>query len=290
MTTLERATTVAHLPAGPMEYRLEPRGQAAIIVFHGGHMRAGLALGEEVFSAAGYTVLVPSRPGYGRTPLQTGTSPGGFADATSELCRHLGIDQVAAVVGISAGGRTAVTMAARHPELAQRLILESALGFLPWPGRRLRLGAPLAFSALIEKATWAVVRALLRRSPAAGLRTMLGGLSTESIDKVLAALSDEDRATLIALFSTMRSGRGFLNDLRSTPDVASQVTQPTLIIASRKDGAVPFVHAQSLAAGIPHAEQILSDSASHFIWFAHDYPLIANQIRDFLSADPSQRG
>jgi hypothetical protein len=40
-----------------------------VVIFHGGHVRAGLALGEEVFAEAGYTLLVPSRPGYGRTPL-----------------------------------------------------------------------------------------------------------------------------------------------------------------------------------------------------------------------------
>jgi pimeloyl-ACP methyl ester carboxylesterase len=247
-------------------------------------------MGEEVFSAAGYTVLAPSRPGYGRTPLRTGTSPGGFADATAELCRHLGIDRIAAVVGVSAGGRTAVTMAARHPGLVRRLILESSLGFLPWPERRLRLGAHFAFRAPVEKATWGAVRVLLRTHPAAGLRTMLGVLSTEPIDEVLGTLSDEDRAYLIALFSTMRSGRGFLNDLHSTPDVTSQITQPTLIIASRKDGAVPFAHARSLAAGIPHAEQIVSDSSTHLIWLSPDYPVIAGKVRDFLAAESSQRG
>ncbi|MFI9561568.1 alpha/beta fold hydrolase [Nonomuraea endophytica] len=194
------------------------------------------------------------------------------------------------MVGISAGGRTAVTTAARHPDLVQRLILESSVAFLPWPERSLRLGAHLAFPALAEKATWSAVRTLLRLNPTIGLRTMLGGLSTEPIDAVLAALSDGDRATLIALFSTMRSGRGFLNDLHHVPDATSQVTQPTLIIASRKDGAVPFAHAQSLAAGIAHAEQIVSDADTHFIWFAHDYPAIADKITSFLAADPVVRG
>ncbi|MFI9561569.1 hypothetical protein [Nonomuraea endophytica] len=67
MTMTERPTAVARLTAGPVEYRLERRGEAAVVILHGGHMRAGLALGEEVFGAAGYTVLVPSRPGYGQT-------------------------------------------------------------------------------------------------------------------------------------------------------------------------------------------------------------------------------
>src|SRR6266568_8527727 len=100
-TTTDRPTTTAHLDAGLVEYRWEQRGDATVVVFHGGHVRAGLAVGEEVFAESGYTVLAPSRPGYGRTPLQTGVSVRGFADATRALCEHLGIGKVAAVVGTS---------------------------------------------------------------------------------------------------------------------------------------------------------------------------------------------
>jgi pimeloyl-ACP methyl ester carboxylesterase len=65
-----------------------------------------LASGEEVFAAAAYTLLAPSRPGYGRGPLSTGGSVEGYTDVVRALCAHLGITQVAAVVGISGGGPT----------------------------------------------------------------------------------------------------------------------------------------------------------------------------------------
>lgn len=285
---VERPTAVVNVAAGPVEYRLERRDEAAVVVFHGGHMRAGLALGEEVFAECGYTVLVPSRPGYGRTPLSTGTSPGGFADVTRELCRHLGIDRVAAVVGISGGGHTAVSMAARHPGLVSGLILESAVGFLPWPDRLTRVGGQVVFDSVIEGVTWGGMRALLRVSPGLGLRALLGGLSTEPVERVLAALSAEDRATLVALFSRMRSCHGFRNDLRAmteefSVDVTAEVTQPALVIASRRDGAVPFAHAESLAASLPHAELVASEAMTHFLWFGDDYPGIADKIRRFLA-------
>src|SRR6266540_690160 len=154
MTGVERPTTVVRLDAGPVEYRLERRGDATVVVFHGGQHRAGLALGEEVFADAGYSVLVPSRPGYGRTPVSTGTSVTGFADVTRALCAHLGITRVAAVVGTSGGGPTAVTTAARHPDLVQRLILQCAVGPLPYPDRRTRLGAHVMFAGATEGATW----------------------------------------------------------------------------------------------------------------------------------------
>jgi pimeloyl-ACP methyl ester carboxylesterase len=74
MPALERPTTVTELSCGPVKYRLEHHGlhhghddSSTVLILHGGHMRASLPLGEEVFTEAGYSVLVPSRPGYGRT-------------------------------------------------------------------------------------------------------------------------------------------------------------------------------------------------------------------------------
>jgi pimeloyl-ACP methyl ester carboxylesterase len=105
VTGVERRTTVVRLAAGLVEYRLEERGDATVVVFHGGNQRAGPALGEEIFADAGYTVLAPSRPAYGRTPVSTGTSVTGFADVTRTLCAHLGITRLAAVLGTSGEDR-----------------------------------------------------------------------------------------------------------------------------------------------------------------------------------------
>jgi pimeloyl-ACP methyl ester carboxylesterase len=289
MTGADRSTTVVRLGAGPVEYRLEQRGDATVVVFHGGHQRAGLALGEEVFADAGYTVLAPSRPGYSRTPLSTGTSVAGFADVTRTLCEHLGIARVAAVVGTSGGGATAVAMAGRHPDLVQRLILQCTVGPLPWPGRLARLGAHVMFTGATEHATWRAVRALMRLAPETGLRLWLGELSTLSGREVVAALRPGDSAALVALFSQMRSGRGFLNDLQPTPDVTADIHQPTLVIATRRDGGVPFAHAEALAAHIRHAELVESQADSHLIWFGPDWPDIAETIRAFLVTNPTPR-
>lgn len=284
MLELVQPTAVACLPAGQVEYRLDRRGDTVVILCHGGYVRAGLALGEEVFAAAGHTVLVPSRPGYGRTPLSTGTSVEGFADVIRELCARLGIARVAAAVGISGGGPTAATLAARHTDLIERLILISAVGWLPYPGRWTRLGTYLAFNVRTERLTWALVHTLARRAPDVCLRLMLRSLSTVPVDEVVAALHARDRDFLITLFTQMRSGGGFLNDLRSTPDVTARIGQPTLVIASRTDGGVAFTHAESLAAAITHAELIESHAHTHFVWLGADWPTIAGRIDTFLSA------
>ncbi|MEU4245195.1 alpha/beta hydrolase [Actinoplanes sp. NPDC026619] len=290
MPDLVRPTATIQLPAGRLEYRLDRRGDAVVLVFHGGHVRAGLALGEDAFAAAGCTVLAPSRPGYGRTPLATGPTVERYADVVRDLCASLGITRVAAVVGISGGGPTAATMAARHSGLVERLILVSAVGWLPYPTRRIRLGAHLAFGPATERLTWATVHALTRIAPRPVLRTMLRSLSTHPADEVVAALTTEDRTMLLTLFSQMRSGRGFRNDLRPTPDITPQITQPTLVIATRTDAGVPFAHAESLTSTIQHAVLIESQALSHFVWLGADWPAIAAQIEAFLTTDPPAGG
>jgi pimeloyl-ACP methyl ester carboxylesterase len=287
MTDPHMPTTVAHLDHGPVEYRHDRRGDATVVVFHGGHMHAGLALGEDVFTDLGYTVLVPSRPGYGKTPVTTGGSPDRFVHVVRQLSERLGIERIAAVVGISAGGPTAIAMASRYPQVVQRLILQCAVGALPWPDLRTRLGARVMFNGVTEKVTWTLVRGLMRRAPNAGLRLLLRDLSTEPTGQVIAALEDKDRATLLALFTRMRSGQGFLNDLRNGPAPTPAISQPTLIVASRHDASVPLAHAEALASGISHAELVVSEADSHFIWFGVDYPMITDRMRRFLGSDPA---
>ncbi|MGH1552302.1 alpha/beta fold hydrolase [Streptomyces sp. L7] len=216
----EHPTVLAELAAGRVEYRFDRRGPVTVVVFYGGHMRAGLSLGEEVFAEAGCSVLVPSRPGYGRTPVSTGLSATGFADVTAALCGHLGITEVAAVVGVSGGGPTAVAMAARHPALVQRLLLKSAVGPPPWPGRRTRLGARIVFAPHTERVSWALVHLLMRYAPDAGLRILLRDSTLLPVRDVVAELRPEDRTRLVALFSRMRSGRGF------TRGISSEVAAP----------------------------------------------------------------
>ncbi|MGI5181376.1 alpha/beta fold hydrolase [Dactylosporangium sp. CA-152071] len=275
-------TDIARLRAGPVEYRLERRSAPVVLLLHGGHMRAGLSLGEDVFD--GHTLLVPSRPGYGRTPLSTGTTPVGFADAARDLCEHIGITSLAAVVGVSGGGPTAVAMAARHPGLVRRLVLQSAVGPLPWPDRRTRLGAHVVFAPRLEGATWAQVRRLLHRAPDTVLKFLLDDLSTLPAEAVLRRLAPADRAALIDLFTRMRSGHGFVNDLRPSLDLTGDVSQPALVIATRNDGAVPFAHAEALTRSITHAELVESDADSHFVWFGTNWPAVTDRVRRFLAS------
>src|SRR5690606_29127818 len=113
-----------------------------------------------------YSVLAPSRPGYGDTPLMAGGSVAQYADLVRALCADLGISRAVAAVGVSAGGPTAATMAARHPDLVERLILVSSRGWGSYPDSRgMRLGAGLVFHPAMQRVTWAAVHTLARLAP-----------------------------------------------------------------------------------------------------------------------------
>lgn len=270
----------------PVEYRLVPGTRGTIVVFHGGHVRAGLPIGETALIEAGYTVLSPSRPGYGRTPLTAGPSPSRFADITAALCRQLGLDEPLAVVGASAGGPTAVAMAAQHPTQVRALVLHSARSSLPFPDGAARWGTPVAFHRRVEAGTWAAVRLLMRRCPDIGLLAMMGTLSTLPARRVVEDLSPQERSTLVETFASMRSGAGFVADVRcwTGASLERRVTQPTLVVASRTDGQVRWKHAEQLSGSIPRSTLWTSPSLSHLIWFGSGAVETNRRTEDFLAS------
>ncbi|MEU6379295.1 alpha/beta hydrolase [Streptomyces sp. NPDC046909] len=132
----------------------------------------------------------------------------------------------------------------------------------------------------------------MRCAPEAGLRLLLRDLTVLSVRDAVSGLVVEDRSKLIALFSRLRSGRGFLRDLEVLETAAEmtrhmgQVSQPGLVIATGQDSAVPFAHAQALAAALRQTDLIKSRANGHFIWFGQDWSAIADRIQDSLLADP----
>jgi pimeloyl-ACP methyl ester carboxylesterase len=283
---VEEPTQVAVLASVPVEHRLVPGTRGTVVVFHGGHQRAGLPLGEAALVEGGYTVLTPSRPGYGRTPLSAGPGPERFAETTAALCSHLGLEEVLAVVGVSAGGPTAVAMAALHPARVRSVVLHSARSSLPFPDGAARWVAPVVFHRRVEAGSWATVRQVVQRSPGAGLRAMMASLSTLPARRVVEDLSAPERSALVEAFAGMRSGAGFVTDVRhgADPRLERAVTQPALVVASRTDGQVRWQHAEQLSGAIPRSELWASPSLSHLIWFGSGAAATSQRTQDFLAA------
>ncbi|MGV8965817.1 MAG: alpha/beta fold hydrolase [Cellulomonas sp.] len=184
---------MVHPGATGIDYVLGRHGSRLAVLFHGGHLRAELRFAQGSFVAAGWSVLHVSRPGYGATALTAGPDPARFVDSVASLCRSLGFERVCAV-GISGGGPTAMTFAARHPDLVCAVVRESAVSFAPWPDARTRAGAHVFFNPVAEPMVWAGVRALFRTFPRLGLLAMMRPLTTLPAADVVEAMSSRDLA------------------------------------------------------------------------------------------------
>src|SRR5437763_16169698 len=137
-----RMNTIAQTEKGPIEYRVVGQGPA-VLVLNGGHTNCNSPLGHEpFFLEQGYQLVIPSRPGYGKTPSSTGRTAEAFADALVGLLDHLHLERVI-VIGISAAGPTALQLAGRHPKRVSKLILQNAVTGGKFPANRTRVLAYL---------------------------------------------------------------------------------------------------------------------------------------------------
>jgi pimeloyl-ACP methyl ester carboxylesterase len=131
---LELGSSLATVPEGVIEYAKRGDGPP-ILVIHGspGGYDQGLVYGDEL-SRRGFSILSVSRPGYLRTPLQTGLRPEDQADAIASLLTSLGITECG-VLGLGEGAPCALQLAKRHPAQVTSLgllsPLTSNLGNLP---------------------------------------------------------------------------------------------------------------------------------------------------------------
>lgn len=284
--TPQPSTSVASISGARLEYRLVPpvaggAGGAAVIL-HGGHMSARCRLGEEIYTEAGRTALIPSRPGYGATELAAGPSVPEFIPRLAALCRQQGVSRLTAV-GLSLGARSALTLAALYPDLVERVILLCPVSFAPWPDPATRRTAYAVFNRLTGPLSWGTVHRLLRRDPDRHLPRLIAALSTLPGSEVVERLG-ADRERAVDFLLTCHSGRGFLNDLRPPTDITADVAQPTLILASPQDGAVSPHHAHRLSEQLRQATLVEVPTASHLLWLGDGSAVTARAIGDFLPA------
>src|SRR5574341_738427 len=116
---------IAQTSKGPIEYTLVGNGPA-VLVCHGTSSNCFSIDDSAPLQNAGFSVLRPSRPGYGRTPLEVGRTAAQAAEALVALLDNLEI-ATCVVVAISGGGPTGVALAALFPERVKRLALVAAV-------------------------------------------------------------------------------------------------------------------------------------------------------------------
>jgi pimeloyl-ACP methyl ester carboxylesterase len=245
-----------------LAYRMEGRGQAILLV-HG--IAASSVTWNDAMRglAPRYCVIAPDLLGHGESAKPTGDySLGAHASFLRDLLRALGIGRVTAV-GHSFGGGIVLQLSYQHPEVCERIVLESSGGLgrevnavlrlLSLPGAEFVL--PVIAPSFVRKHGDALL-AWIRRQGIRAPRMHEGWLA-------YSALADPD------------ARRAFVRELRSVVEFGGQVVSakdriraatgyPTLIVWGHGDRMIPVEHGRAAHDLIAGSRLEIFDEAGHF--------------------------
>ena len=267
---LEDGSTVVGTSRGPVEYATFGTGRPALYLHGspGGFDQVYRTL-RVLYGEAGpdFRAIIPSRPGYLRTPLSTGATPAEQADALAALLDVLGVPRAAVIAG-SDGGPSAVQFALRHPGRCTALILQSAVT------QRIADDPPPLYLRVLptDFLVWAVLQVMELQG---------------DDDPTYSALLREVMASAVP-YARRRAGAD--NDTAQDaviPDWPLQeIRCPTLILHGHRDKAVPFSQAEAAHARIPGSRLVRLDGGHLATLRRHKE--VAAAIQSFL-AEPEAR-
>lgn len=240
-------------------------------------------------------LIAPSRPGYLRTPLGVVRTPDDQAALLDALLAELEIE-AALVVGLSAGGPSALHLATEYPERVTGLVLASAIT-TAIDDRTFETGNPVVdpiFTATpVLDGISALVDALRRVDPDrligfthGSLSTLEGAALDEYVEFVRTTPEQRDRslAFVPTIIPTSVRIDGTRNDERWCRDLPSvdygEIQCPTLVVRGEFDAAVPVSHAAFVADVVPDAE-LHRVEADHLVWIGPDADRAVEPVREF---------
>jgi 2-hydroxy-6-oxonona-2,4-dienedioate hydrolase len=264
-----QGSVVVATRCGSIEY--EEAGQGIpLLMIHGsggGHDQ-GMAWARSLVQQ-GVRVIAMSRFGYLRTPRPADVSPEAQADAHVCLLDALGVAK-AAVMGVSAGGPSAMQTAIRHPDRVSALVLVVPIAYKPGTvadsappvsddkdAMLLRLlGSDFLFWAGLNAARNPLIRHVLATPP-----------------EQVAAASGEERARVNDLADRILPvsirAVGLRDDTglgkRLGPYALESIQVPTLVVSARDDGFGTYAGAQYTASRIAGAKFIGFDDGGHLL-------------------------
>ena len=241
---------IAVTSKGRIEYTLLGSGPV-ILVCHGTSSNCFSTAGDTPLVDDGFSVLTPSRPGYGRTPLEVGPTAALAAEAFIALLDGLGI-QTCVVMAISGGGPTGLALAAFHPARVTRLVMIEAISQPEVRANEPSYKSQVDFYGPTHSMTWFMLQLASRMSPRNMARQTMAIFSTHDPDDALRQLSPDDISSICRFYQGHSSRAGALSDLAHTvgKELLQKIQAPTLVIHSREDKSVPFTQAEWTLANI----------------------------------------
>jgi 2-hydroxy-6-oxonona-2,4-dienedioate hydrolase len=284
-TTAEHGGRIAQTARGPIEYADTGTGMPLLSI-HG----AGGGQDQGISNVAGligddFRVIAPSRFGYLRTRIPSDTSSAAQADAHAALLDTLQIDR-AAVVGVSAGARSAVELAIRHPTRVSALILIVPGTYAPTSPVAVEARRTSAFVLWLVNTgadfTWWVLEKV---APSILVRFI--GVPPELL--AAAPTGEQERVMQIVRRIEPLSLRFAGINIDSNPlpgrPALERITAPTLVISARDDLFNTLPAAKFAASQIRNAKLVAYDTGGHLLVGRQEE--VRKLVTEFLSSVPA---
>ena len=202
-----------------------------------------------------FHVIAPDLPGFGESekpsPARFAYGIEAHAESVADLIAAFGVGR-ASVLGHAMGGAVALTLAAEHPELVQRLVLEDALAYPHAQGFKSRLPLVPVIGGIVFKQLYG--RALFRSLFRDVYYRPDFDPPMERVDWHYDAFNSPSARE--SAHAVMRA----ILDTRPVVARLSRVVAPTLVIWGRDDGLYPVASALRLAREIPGARLEIMDA------------------------------
>jgi pimeloyl-ACP methyl ester carboxylesterase len=270
-----------------IEYSIIGEGEP-IFVMHGGHSNCDEEFGYKALVENGFSIITPSRPGYGGTSKELGKSLAIACEYYFKLLNYLNIKKVH-LLAISAGGPSGIYFAANYPENVWSLTLQSAVT-KEWltPKDKEYKAAKILFHPRTEKYTWKLISIMNNIFPQFIFKQMFPSFSKLAYIEAEDKLNKDDVEAIRKMNNRQRSGYGFFIDLVQIKELSHEDLQtvncPTLIMHSKHDGSVPLEHAYYANENIPSSELCLLDTWGHLIWLGKSSKLTDKNLITFLES------
>ncbi len=226
-----------------------------------------------------YQYIAPSRFGYLRSPAPPVPTPETQADTYAALLDEFKVNS-AIIIGLSAGGVSALQFALRHSGRCRGLVMLSAAS-RPVPPLSPFLRAIYPLMLRSDFIPW------LLYSTAPHVVFQANGVSRALLDKIKP--EPEKMHLLDTLYkttfpSTLRR-KGMINDMQQLTNFQSfsieHITVPTLVVHAVNDPIIPFESGEFSAHTIPNAQFLRLEHGGHFASVTHREVAIPT-IQDFL--------
>lgn len=257
---MEPARQDEYIQIGSQKARVRVTGSGdPVVVLHGWGGRIESMRPVTDCLARSFRTIAIDLPGFGESPLPTGVwGTEDYGVFVRDVLAQLGVTR-AHFVGHSYGAKTSLYLAATHPQLVDKLVLQASSGLRTAP----------SFKA----------RARRTASKAARAAGKLGDPGARLRDAVYRRIQSSDYRDAGALRPILVK---VVNE--DFQGLLPRIKASTLLVWGSDDDAVPLSHARTMEANIPDAGLVVFSGAGHFAYL--DEPdRFCVVVRHFLGAE-----